>query len=511
MTDDGVAPEGAEHRASLFQALFDTAVDGMIVIDERGTVRLFNRACEALFGYRPDEVVGRNVRMLMPPPFHAEHDGYLERYRTTGERRIIGIGREVMGRRKDGSNFPMELSVGETRQGDERLFVGIIRDITARKTTEHALRDSEARLRSIFETDPDAVMTINASGRIDSFSPSAERLFGYAAREVIGRNVSLLMPSPYREEHDGYLARYLDTGERRIIGTGRIVVGQRKDGSTFPMELYVGEFAHGDERRFTGFVRDVTERETTQVRLQQLQAELTHVARLTDMGEMASGLAHELNQPLSAVMNYVQTARRMLAMTDGKTNERVHEMMDKAIQQASRAGQIIRRLREFIEKGETERAVENINPVIEEASALALTGAAMAGVTVVMDLAQDLPPVVVDRVQIQQVVLNLVRNAVEALQAVDRRELVIRSMAMGKEIEIAIRDTGPGLAPEVLAKLFQPFVTTKPKGMGIGLSICRSIVEAHGGRLWAAPNPGGGTVFTFTLPAAAQARGMNGC
>lgn len=379
MTDDG----GAEHRASLFQALFDTAVDGMIVIDERGTVRLFNRACETLFGYRPDDVVGRNVRMLMPPPYHAEHDGYLERYRRTGEPRIIGKGREVMGRRKDGSDFPMELSVGESRQGDERLFVGI--------------------------------------------------------------------------------------------------------------------------------VRDVTERETTQVRLQQLQAELTHVARLTDMGEMASGLAHELNQPLSAVINYVQAARRMLAATDGQPGERVHEMMDKAVQQASRAGQIIRRLREFIEKGETERAVENINPVIEEASALALTGAAMAGVTVIMDLAQDLPPVVIDRVQIQQVVLNLVRNAVEALAAVDRRELVIRSMAMGKDIEIAIRDTGPGLAPEVSAKLFQPFVTTKQKGMGIGLSICRSIVEAHGGRLSAAHNPGGGTVFTFTLPAAAEAGGGNGC
>src|SRR5262245_20913522 len=217
---------------ALFRTLIVTAVDGIIVIDVKGSIQVYNAACERLFGYSVDQALGQNVKMLMPSPYHEEHDGYLSRYRMTGEKRIIGIGREVVGRRKDGATFPMYLSVGEGTLDGQKIYVGIIHDLTERKKSDAALVEREARLSSILDTGPDAIVTIDEFGRIESFSAAAVRLFGYSEDEIIGKNVSILMPSPYREEHDAHLARYRATGEKRIIGVGRIVVGQRRDGTT---------------------------------------------------------------------------------------------------------------------------------------------------------------------------------------------------------------------------------------------------------------------------------------
>jgi two-component system sensor kinase FixL len=370
--------------------------------------------------------------------------------------------------------------------------------LRATTSTQHMLT-REAHLQSILDTVPDAMIVIDERGGMQSFSSAAERLFGYKAGDVIGKNIKMLMPSPYRESHDGYLERYLHTGERRIIGIGRVVVGEREDGSTFPMELSVGEMSSGSRRFFTGFIRDLTERQKTEARLQELQTELVHISRLTAMGEMASALAHELNQPLSAIANYMKGSRRLLESRSDEDSNIIRDAIEKAAEQSLRAGQIIRRLRDFVTRGEGERRIESVKKLIEEASALALVGAKEHGVRVTFQIDPAHDRVLVDKVQIQQVLLNLIRNAIEAMEQSHRRELLIASRLDGELVEVSVADTGSGIASEIADQLFQPFITTKRHGMGVGLSISRSIVESHGGQIVVAPNEGGGTVFRFTM------------
>ena len=379
---------------------------------------------------------------------------------------------------------------GELLHSNRRRANAMTRDALAR----------EAHLQSILDTVPEAMIVIDEQGVMQSFSSAAERLFGRSAAEAIGQNVRTLMPSPYREGHDGYLQRYRNTGERRIIGIGRVVVGQRKDGSTFPMELAVGEMKSGDQRYFTGFIRDLTERQQTEARLQELQSELVHISRLTAMGEMASTLAHELNQPLSAISNYLEGSRRMLADAADDRSVTLRSALDSAADQAMRAGHIIRRLRDFVARGESERRVESVTKLVEEASALSLVGVKDRGIRVQFRFDPAVDLVLADRVQVQQVLLNLIRNAMDSMETSSKRELVISIAPYeGNQVCVSVADSGAGIAPEIAEQLFQPFVTTKRQGMGVGLSISRTIIEAHGGKIWAEPNPTGGTIFSFTL------------
>ncbi|HEU0217557.1 MAG TPA: PAS domain S-box protein [Stellaceae bacterium] len=488
---------------NLLAAIVESSEDAIVGKTLDGIVTSWNKAAERMFGYSAAEMVGQPIALLAPPDGADEMPRILAAIRR-GER-VAHY--ETRRRRKDGKIIDVALTISPIRDAAGEVVGAskIARDVTKARRTAAALSESEALLRSILDTVPDGMVVIDERGIVQSFSAAAERIFGYAAAEVCGHNVSLLMPSPYRENHDAYLTRYRATGERRIIGLARVVTGRRKDGSVFPLQLSVGEVRDAGRCLYTGFVHDLTQRQETLKRMQDLQAELTHVSRLTEMGQMASGLAHEINQPLTAATNYLEAGRRALARGDAAAGAGAAGILENALAQLGRATQIIHRLREFVRKGDSARHPTPIGRLVEEASALALVGAKNGGARLDLRIAPQLPEPMVDRVQIEQVVVNLVRNAIEAMEGAARRELTVTAAPSdGGGVEISVADTGPGIAPEIAQRLFQPFATTKPNGIGIGLSICRSIVEAHGGRLVAELNPAGGAVFRFTLPAARQ-------
>ncbi len=363
----------------------------------------------------------------------------------------------------------------------------------------------EAHLDSILETVPDAMIVIDERGLILSFSAAAERMFGFSEAELLGENISTLMPSPDRERHDHYLENYRSTGERRIIGIGRITTARRRTGAAFPIDLHIGEARAGDEKVFTGFIRDLTERQATQRRLHDLQAELAHVARVTAMGTLATALAHELNQPLTAIANYVETARDLLHDPSDDVLGVIREALDECAAQSVRAGQIVRRLRDYISRGEVDRKPESLKQLVNEASVLAMIGAGERGVEIEVKLDSGCDEVLVDRIQIQQVILNIVRNAFEAMDDTPVRRVQISSCREeGGSVRVTIADSGPGLDPDLAGQLFEPFNSTKTRGMGLGLSICHTIVRGHAGRIWAEPSFLGGTAFHFTLLDAAR-------
>jgi len=417
-----------------------------------------------------------------------------------------GAGFDMSFKVPDGGHWIRVLAgVVPDEAGQPRHLRGIALDIDQEKRLEEALRLREQHLRSILDTVPDAMIVIDGSGAIQFFSTAAERLFGYTEEEAVGLDVSELMPEPDRSRHAGYLARYQKTHERHIIGIGRIVTGRRRDGTTFPMHLSIGETQSGGKPYFTGFAHDLTEHQQTQARVRELQSELVHVSRLSAMGEMASALAHELNQPLAAISNYMKGSRRLLAGSGDPNIAKIESAMDRAAEQAIRAGQIIRRLRDFVSRGESEKRVESLSKLIEEAGALGLAGAREQNVRLRFQLNPDADLVLADRVQIQQVLVNLFRNALEAMSQAERRELAATNRKVGNDlIEVAVSDTGTGFPDDVMPNLFKTFFTTKDTGMGVGLSISRSIIEAHGGRMWAENNDAGGATFRFTLPAASN-------
>jgi two-component system sensor kinase FixL len=495
MIEESDGSDGAATR--LLAAIVESSEDAIVGKTLDGIVTSWNKAAERIFGYTAPEMLGHPIALLAAPGNADEMPRILDRIRRG--KRIDHY--ETTRLRKDGQIIEVALTISPIRDTTGQI-VGAsktARDITKTKRTAAALSESNALLSSILDTVPDGMIVIDAQGIIQTFSAGAERTFGYTASEVIGRNVSMLMPSPYREKHDGYLAHYRATGEKRIIGLQRIVLGQRKDGGLFPHELSVGEVQVDGVRLFTGFVRDVTERQQTLSRVQELQAELSHVSRLTEMGQMASALAHEINQPLTAATNYLEAGRRLLA--SGSTLERASASFDNAAAQVVRAAQIIRRLRDFVKRGDGARRGEPIARLIEEASALALVGTRDRGVKVDLRITPGLPEVLADKIALQQVIVNLIRNAIEAMEGCSRRELTLAAeLDADGMVAISIVDTGPGIAPEVAGRLFEPFVTTKPQGMGVGLSICRSIVNAHGGALAATANAAGGATFRFTIP-----------
>ena len=492
-TDDG--------RGEHFRGRIEGFGVGTWDLDLRTRELEWSEMAKRLFGLERDQAVSYDLFLSLLEPGDRDHL-LKEIGRASEGGGGLDLSFKVGGASGNGQWIRARAGLIRDDSGAPRHLSGIFLDINEEKQLEEALRSQESHLRSILETVPDAMIVIDSRGIMQLFSSAAERLFGYSRQEAIGRNVSILMPEPDQSRHDSYLARYLRTSDPHIIGIGRIVTGKRRDGTTFPMHLSVGQTQRAGEPHFTGFVRDLTEHQQTQARLQELQAELVHVSRLTAMGEMASALAHELNQPLAAISNYMKGSRRLLAGSSDPNSPKVESALDRAAEQALRAGQIIRRLRDFVSRGESEKRVESLSKLIEEAGALGLAGAREQNVQLRFSLDPDADLVLADRVQIQQVLVNLFRNALEAMAQSPRRELVVANTRVADDmIEVEVSDTGSGFRDDVIPNLFQTFFTTKDTGMGVGLSISRSIIEAHGGRMWAESNASGGATFRFTLPA----------
>ena len=487
------------------RALLDAAVDAVVVIDANGRIEQFSLAAERLFGYSAEEIHGRNVRELMPEPYHSAHDGYMSRHMATGEQRIIGVGREVRALRKDGSVFPCELAVGRIGGSDPPRFVGFLHDLTARKAAEEQLRRSEAELRMAQQLANLGNYVVHLDGSApDSFSPQLQHILGRSADD----------PRIPREEyftgwvHADDRPRLVDAFQRMDAGLGPVDVEYRivlEDGTLRHLHHIAQAFRDESGRtvQHVGTIHDITDRRRAEDEARQLQDRLTHFSRLSTMGEMAAGLAHEINQPLSAIATYAQACQRLIR-AGGEPDPDVLAALQQINAQALRAGEVIRRLRNFVKNREVRREPVDCSRLLDDLRTLAETDARLHNVRLRIDCRSALPMVYADPIQLQQVVLNLVRNAIDAMAEVEERlrEVVLSTgIADSGEVEITVADHGTGLAPEATEHLFNPFFTTKAGGTGLGLAISRSIVRAHGGRLWHTPNEPCGARFHFTLPA----------
>ncbi len=468
----------------------------LVALDAEGRVVHFNNACEHATGYNRREVIGEYLwdRLLLP----GQVDEVKAVFRELVQKPVPNE-HENYWVTKSGARICVHWFNTSVREGDGhvRWVIGAGLDITGKKHAQLEIEEHAARLNAIVETAVEGIITIDTNGVIESINPAAERLFGYGAQEAIGRNVKMLMPSPYREEHDQYIQHYLRTGEATVIGTGREMMGLRKDGTTFPMELAISEVLFPNRRLFTGIIRDTSERRSAEKRERERLAEHAHAARLAALGEMASGIAHELNQPLTAIVSFADACQNLFKK-EKVPEDVIGDALSQISDQGIRAGNIIRRLRQFVKTGTLDQEIVNLNAVIKDVLAMVSHEIHMNEVKVTLRLGKRLPGVWADKLQIEQVVLNIVWNAIEAMETSDLRQLDIETIQHDDKIEVKISDTGCGFADN-MAHLFTAFYTTKEKGTGLGLSISYRIIEAHNGELSALSNAAGGATFSFSL------------
>lgn len=369
--------------------------------------------------------------------------------------------------------------------------------------------DANAKLSALLNAAVDAIIIIDHLGNVELFNAAAERMFGYRSAEVVGHNIKMLMPQPYQSKHDQYLSNYMRTNEARIIGIGREVKARKNSGEIFPIELTVGEVQDSSHKQFVGIIRDISERVKARSDAILNRERLAHVTRLSTMGEMAAGIAHEINQPLSAISSYAQACKNMLS-NNGNTSDvanlpqqKLSNTLEKISNQALRAGEVIRRLRAFVKKGNVQRELVDLNELIEDTIELAKVDTRLLDHGIALHLTHEpYPMLMIDPIQIQQVLFNLIRNAIDAMEENCAQEVHIYSRWLNKKfVEVAVYDSGHGVSEEHKNNLFHPFFTTKTAGMGMGLPICQSIITSHGGELTHRPRDPMGSVFSFTLPA----------
>ena len=494
-----------EYSRAQLNAVFETAVDGIITINDRGLVQSMNTSAEKIFGYPRKDVIGHNVSLLMPKPYKDEHDSYMNNYLTTGKRKIIGTGREVLGQRNDGSVFPVELSVSEVKHGGKRSFTGVVRDISRRKFAEEQLKIREEELRLGLDNAPIGIITCDLDFHILTANRACAELLGYRESELNGRKFTDLI---YNEDRTTF-TDFSSNAQSHPSDSHSI--GQRwvgKDGAIYYGRLHIG-VAHGenDEPRMIVLqMEDTTERIKAENEARRLRDRLAHVGRVSILGEMAAGIAHEVNQPLTAIASYAEACQRLIAADMVDADELMRAMQQTA-SQAHRAGEVIQRLRGFAKQREAQRKSVNPNDLIKDVVELTKIDTPLQQPSLRLELSPNLPNVYADAVQIQQVLLNLIRNATDAVSDIisaDPSIWIHSTQADQDLIRIDVTDNGVGIGPEDRNKIFNPFFSTKQSGMGLGLSICRSIIESHGGHLNFETRSAGGTTFYLTLPIAIE-------
>jgi len=495
--------EARQQVEQRWRTAFENSAIGITMADFAGHFFAANSVFRTMLGYTESELYQLTF-LDVTYEEDREANEELVRELVEGKRQHFQI--EKRYRRKDGTlvwgrnDVALVPGIG----GAAPFWFAVVEDITQRKEEESARRYTEEKYRLVVETASDAVISLDETSAILLANPATTRIFGYDPAELIGKPLTMLMPEFLRKLHEVGFKRYLATGQRHINWQGTELVGRRKNGQEFPVEISFGELTKDGHRVFTGFIRDISERKQAQRAIQNAQAELARVSRLTTMGELAASIAHEVNQPLTAVNNNSSACLRLLANQNLQPDV-LRRALQEIVADGTRASAIVARIRAFIKKTPAEKNTLDVNEVIGEVLVMMAHGFEENRILLQRELAQALPPVLGDRVQLQQVLLNLIMNGIEAMTAVTNRPRTLWVQSRIDEsgdVLIAVRDSGTGLGSES-DRVFTPFFTTKTNGMGMGLSISRSLIEGHGGRLWSSPNSPHGAIFSFTLPAAA--------
>lgn len=498
--------ENIDNRNRL-QAIIETAIDGIITIDAAGIVESVNPAAARIFGYRPEEIIGQNIKMLMPEPDRSRHDEYIANYHRTGVGQIIGIGREVLGRKKDGTVFPFLLSISEIKLRDKQIFTGIVHDITGIKKAEAALRESENKITSIIEAAVDGIITIDTRAIIEMVNPSAAKLFGYEAADLLGKSINVLMPEPDRSQHDSYIRHYHETGQKRIIGIGREVTGLRKDGSVFPFYLSISEVQLSDRKVYTGFIHDITQQKLNEEKLRRYAAELERSnLELQDFAYVSS---HDLQEPLRKIQAF---GDRLLTKEYHNLSDQGKDYVDRMLNAASRMQNLINDLLAFSRVTTKSKPFVKVNLdkiLTEVLSDLEVT-VEQTGTQI---MRSPLPEIEAEPTQMRQLFQNLISNAIKFRKEEEKPVIQISARHVQRQahltatpgdelVEIHIADNGIGFDEKYLDRIFNIFQRLegqKYAGSGIGLAICRKIAIRHGGDITAQSQPGKGTRFIVTL------------
>ncbi len=492
------------------QAIIETSIDGIITIDGAGIIQSFNPAAEKIFAYDANEAIGQNVSMLMPSPHQQQHDSYIQNYLTSGQSKIIGKSREVEGKRKDGSVFPMWLSIAEFIEDDKYYFASFVQDISEYKQLQENARLHEEEFKLIFENAPTGIAVLDLNGNYTNVNPSLCDILGYSKTELLKLSYRDVTHPGDMKISDEYFQKLIKGNcsdcslEKRYIRGDKKTINVLLKLAVVHENMSLGHDQYGKPALLISHVLDITEQLKVEEKTKMQQEQLAHMDRICMLGEMAAGIAHEINQPLTAIDSYVQAAQRRI-QTNSVDVEKIHDLLNKIFNASVRAENVISRMRAMVKQKSQQNSLQDINTLIEESTNMAETDTSAVGFGIKLDLAKNLPAVMADPIQIEQVILNLIRNAIDAVsnESSKNKHIIIRSqLSENNRIEVSVQDFGIGIDKEAEEKLFSPFYTTKQTGMGMGLAICLSIVQTHGGNLWFTHNEDEGCTFHFTLPTA---------